>query len=412
MRLEKKLPEGWKLKAIREICTVVRGGSPRPKGDPKYFSKVKTPIHWISIGDLSKHSDGKYLRCTDEYLTSEGKERSRYLTKGTLVLTNSGTVGVPAFLGINGCIHDGFLAFLDISPSIDVNFLYYFFQGCQEEMIALAPKGTQANLNTSIVKEVMVPIPPLETQRKIVAILEKAEETKHLRTKSNGLTQKLLQNVFLEMFSESNPEYSSWPIVKIEELADLNRGSMRTGPFGSNLRHTEFVDAGIAVLGIDNVVGNSFQWVQRRFISPEKFETLKCYQVHPGDVLITIMGTIGRSCVVPQEIPISISTKHLAVITCNRRICDPTFLSSSFVLHPEIIHQLMATAKGAIMDGLNLGIIRSLKLHLPPLALQLEYKAMESRIRENQRVMNESASYVTGLISAFNQGVFSGEMVA
>ena len=77
------------------------------------------------------------------------------------------------------------------------------------------------------------------------------------------------------------------------------------------------------------------------------------------------MATIGKSCVVPNDIPLSISTKHLAVITCDKTKCDPQFLSHSIILHPEIKQQMSQALIGAIMDGLNLKIIKSLKIPLP-----------------------------------------------
>ncbi|WED62142.1 hypothetical protein [Vibrio alginolyticus] len=70
----------------------------------------------------------------------------------------------------------------------------------------------------------------------------------------------LARSVFIDMFGSKAQGYSEWPLHKIEELAESKKGSMRTGPFGSDLKHSEFVDEGIAVIGIDNAVKNEFAW--------------------------------------------------------------------------------------------------------------------------------------------------------
>ncbi len=123
-------------------------------------------------------------------------------------------------------------------------------------------------------------------------------------------------------------------------------GAMRTGPFGSDLRHSEFVDAGVAVLGIDNAVRNRFAWDERRYITKEKYERLKRYTVQPHDVIVTIMGTTGRSAVVPDDVPLAITTKHLATITVNRKLAEPEFVAQAIRRHPALLGQIQQANRG------------------------------------------------------------------
>src|SRR5262249_30684070 len=137
----------------------------------------------------------------------------------------------------------------------------------------------------------------------------------------------------------------------------------------------------IAVLGIDNAVQNRFAWGERRFITPEKYDKLRRYTVLPSDVIVTIMGTTGRSAVVPDDIPTAITTKHLATITLDREQAEPEFVSQALFRHPEVLRQIAAANRGAIMSGLNLGLIKALRIPIPPPGRQREFARVTTRIR-------------------------------
>ena len=197
------------------------------------------------------------------------------------------------------------------------------------------------------------------------------------------LTEDLLRSTFLSMVGPANSNYMNWPSHHVQDLAASGNSSMRTGPFGSTLRHSEFVDQGIAVLGIDNAVQNRFAWGERRFITPEKYEELKRYTAFPGDVIITIMGTTGRSAVLPDDLPAAITTKHLATITVNRDLLLPEILSESIFHNPRVLAQIEAANRGAIMEGLNLGIIRKLRINTPPMDQQMHYESIRHHLLVN-----------------------------
>ena len=165
------LPRNWVNTTIGEVLYVIRGASPRPKGDPQYFSEARTPYHWVKISDIRKHGQSGLLMDTDEFLTEAGMRKSVLLPKGTLVLTNSATIGVPIVLGIEGCcIHDGYLAFPNFPHELlSQKFLLYLFHTLKKHAERNARGLAQLNLNTDLVRSFPFGLPPLAEQTRIVA---------------------------------------------------------------------------------------------------------------------------------------------------------------------------------------------------------------------------------------------------
>ncbi|MUJ22947.1 restriction endonuclease subunit S [Aliivibrio fischeri] len=162
---------------IDDIATVVRGSSPRPKGDPRYYGGT---IPRLMVEDIVR--DGKYVTACIDYLTEEGAKKSRLKQKGTLVMVCSGTpatVGNPAILNIDACIHDGIISLDNINEEIvRTEYLYYLMVLNQRQSFNLATHGgTFVNLTTSIVKKMRFSFPPLEYQDKAIELCKQFETT-------------------------------------------------------------------------------------------------------------------------------------------------------------------------------------------------------------------------------------------
>lgn len=254
--------------------------------------------------------------------------------------------------------------------------------------------------------KIPITVPPIKDQRRIADILDKADALRAKRREAIAHLDSLSQSIFHEMFSG----FAESTTVPLENLAAAEKGSIRTGPFGSQLLTSEFTDSGIAVLGIDNTVDNRFSWKQRRFISTEKFEKLKRYTVHPGDVVITIMGTLGRCAVIPDDIPAAINTKHLCCITLDREKAHPVFLHSYFLQHPVAVNYLRQTTKGSIMGGLNMGIIKSMPVIQPPLKLQTKFARRMAIIDSLRSQQQAQLAELDSLFMSLQDRAFKGDL--
>lgn len=294
----------------------------------------------------------------------------------------------------------GTLQYLLPKSNVRVEFLKYAIQHMHLERYFSG--ATIPHIYFRDYKNEQFPLPSLQIQDEILALLAHVENIIAARHAQLSALDELVKARFFEMFGETNP---AWPAVTISDVCS----KARTGPFGSALHHGEFVESGIFVLGIDNAVENRFSYNRMRYITPEKYQQLKRYTVYPGDVIITIMGTVGRSAVIPPDMPTAINTKHLACLTPNVEKIDSTFLCSAFQMHPEIRRQLLSQTKGAIMDGLNLSIIKGLKFHLPPLSLQTQFTTFVSRVETAKTTIRQSLAETQTLFESLMQKYFGKE---
>ena len=275
---------------------------------------------------------------------------------------------------------------------------------------AMKMKGAagQRRVPADFFAALQIPLPPLAEQKRIAGILDAADALRAKRREALGQLDTLLQSTFLDMFGELTG--NGWEMVTVEDVARNKNGAIRTGPFGSQLLHNEFVGEGIRVLGIDNAVANVFREGEPRFITPQKYERLRRFTVRPGDVLITIMGTCGRCAVVPEDIGVAINTKHLCCITLDREKCLPEFMHAYFLEHPLARRYLERSAKGAIMAGLNMGIIKALPIPVPPLDLQHRFAAIVESVEHQKASQRTHLAELDTLFASLQSRAFRGDL--
>ena len=164
------IPDNWKWDRLGNLLIIERGGSPRPIKD--FITTDDNGINWIKIGDTEKGS--KYINSCAEKIKPEGMKKSRYVEKGDFILSNSMSFGRPYILNIDGCIHDGWLVLRQPVQVFDNDYLYYllsspmvFYQFCGRVAGAVVN-----NLNSDKVALTVVPIPPIDEQKRIARKIE------------------------------------------------------------------------------------------------------------------------------------------------------------------------------------------------------------------------------------------------
>ena len=169
-------PMGWVERRIDSVFMVARGGSPRPI--QAYLTESDDGLNWIMIGDAS--ADSRYITSTKKRIKPEGLSKSRMVHEGDFLLTNSMSFGKPYILKTEGCIHDGWLVLSPKDKRMSADFFYSLLStgALYREFSKKAAGAVVKNLNTKLVSQILVPVPPLDLQQRFAAIVESVERQK------------------------------------------------------------------------------------------------------------------------------------------------------------------------------------------------------------------------------------------
>jgi type I restriction enzyme S subunit len=183
-----EVPAHWEISKFGYISMIVRGGSPRPSGDPALFNGDYSP--WVTVAEITKDNE-IYLVETESFLTKKGSEQCRVFASDTLLLSNSGaTLGVPKILKIDANANDGVVGFENLSLCLE--FAYFYLSSLTEDLRQRIKQGSgQPNLNTDIVKNIPVPIPPEHE------VLEIVTSVNNIRNKYSMLINKAARGIEL-----------------------------------------------------------------------------------------------------------------------------------------------------------------------------------------------------------------------
>jgi restriction endonuclease S subunit len=166
--IELEFDENWEVTKLDDLCEIVRGSSPRPRSDSKFYGGN---IPRLMVADVTR--DGMYVTPSIDTLTEEGAKQSRPMKKGDLVMAVSGQPGVCAILAIDACIHDGFAGCRNMNQEkILTEYAYHYLMSQMDVNNSQSVGAIFKNLNLDQLRQFEIPLPPLKIQREIVARIE------------------------------------------------------------------------------------------------------------------------------------------------------------------------------------------------------------------------------------------------
>lgn len=263
--------------------------------------------------------------------------------------------------------------------SVDIEYVYYYLCAFPTIMQRLYKGVGIKHISLSDIKNIEIEYPPIEVQRTIVSVLSFLDAVIKKRQIS------VVKNIpeLLKSYYSQLVDNNVWDKVRISDILV----KIKSGPFGTQLHVSQFSDKGeIYVYGIDDLTKKV---PKTRYLSIAELDKYERYQVNGDDVLISIMGTVGRTKVVPKDIGLAINTKHLVDITLNQDLCKPYFLAYTLENDRKVKRQIESSKHGAVMSAINMSDVKNLKITLPSIKVQMYFEEVYHQVKDIQKCMEE-----------------------
>jgi len=398
------LPKGWEWKTLREV-SMIRGGNGAPQNN-KYFENGK--YNFIRTSDLGVVGRTSTLDCSRDKINDMAVMELgfRVIPKNSVLIPKS---GASIFLNHRALTtKDSYisshLAAIVPNSGIDPKFLYYWSTTLDAKSIT--NDVNYPSLRLTDLEEVDIPVPPLETQKKIVAILDKAEEIKRLRAEANAQTQKLIQSVFLDMFGDPVTNPKGWKETVFGKIIVETKNGL--------YKQDKFYGSGIPILRMYNIINQEIKLDNYHLINVSE-EELSQYRLDPGDILFNRVNSpiwLGKCAVIPNGLGKCIFESKNIRIRIDTNQASPYYIVH-YLATPAGRREIIKRTKTAVNQAtVNNEDIRNFKIILPPLELQRKYEDVINHIKKTRTNQKGNESMIRTVNNNLLSKAFKGELVA
>lgn len=407
-----QLPKGWAAKTLIELAEYHNGAAFKPK------DWVEDGLPIIRIEQLNDPDSE-----TDKF--SGTLLPSNFVDTGNLIFSWSATLKVVIWAHGPGALNQHLYKVVP-KAGIEKLFLLYLLDFNMDKLAGQSQGSTMRHVTRKELTRFRVAYPAEESfQQKIVSILrtidQAIEKTEALIEKYQQIKAGLMHDLFTrgigpdgklrptreqatDLYQETPIGWipKDWGLDVVEKLLAPVANNLRSGPFGSALLKSELVEDGIPFLGIDNIYVERVEATFRRFVSQKKFLEWFRYAVRSRDVVITIMGTVGRSAVIPDGVDRALSSKHLWAMTFDQEKVVPELVCWQLNFASWVKSWFRRETQGGIMDAIQSKTLRKLRLPVPPLSEQEiifnPYRAITERIEAEQKILAKFQREKSGLM--------------
>ncbi|AGE20934.1 DNA methylase [Geobacillus sp. GHH01] len=372
----------WKLLKFSDVL----------RDETKNAKKIKKE-EYLAQGSYPIIDQGK------DYIAGFTNDGDGIYDKSPLIIFGDHTrilkyIDFPIFIGADGA---KLLKNVFSEEEVLTKYIYYYLR-------TVNIPDTGYNRHFKFLKEVVIPIPSIDLQKRIVSVLDKAQELIDKRKAQIEALDQLTQSVFLEMFGDpvSNPK--GWDVKKLKDIAEIEDGDR-----GENYpKQHELVSEGILFLSTSNFVNNKLDLSKVTYITKEKFSQLRKGKLRRGDLIVTLRGSIGNIVIFDEEgYDTGFINAQMAILrlkNVNRIFFQQLYTSNSFQL------VLKKTQTGSSQPQLPLKNLKELEIIIPPLELQELFAATIQQINLKKELLLKSQAEIQNMFNSLMQRAFKGEL--
>jgi type I restriction enzyme S subunit len=391
----KDLPEGWHWRELGEVANFINGRAFKPSD----WGTEGLPIVRIqNLTDPNKpfnYYNGDY-------------EPRHFIQNGDILVSWSASLGVFKWGRGDALLNQHIFKVEPHNELINKDFFAYVIQTKIDEMKHRVHGSTMKHITKGLFLSLKIPLPPLETQRRIVEILERADALRRKRQEADEKTSQILQAAFVKMFGDPVRNEMGWDtdIIDNHTSIKVTKGSTPT-TYGY-----KWEDEGVLFLRSECITPDEVSLTGSMYISQEAHDSMKRSKVFPGDILIRITGEVGISAIFPEYLKEANINQHIAIVRLEENCSlDPLFLMNQLNTQ-DFRNHFVSITRGVTHPHLSLQQIRETKIIVPPLELQQQFARLVERVETMRERQTKSKEQINEMFQGLMQKAFRGELVA
>jgi len=375
---------GWTYKKLGEVATIISGSTPKTN-IPEYWDGAH---FWVTPAELGK---SVYIGETERTITDDAVNNTNLtlLPVGTVLLSSRAPIGKIAITTVPMYCNQGFKNIV-CSEELNNKFTYYFIGHIVPYLQSLGRGATFKEISKTIVENVKLPVPSMEEQLAIVAELDEINEAIEALQQQVADLDALAQSTFYTMFGDPVTNEKGWEVDKLNAICDVRDGTHDS---------PSYIEMGFPLITSKNVINGAIDFDNVNYISKEDFDNIsKRSRVDIGDIIMPMIGTIGRPAIVKTDKKFAIKNVALIKFVQNSSILNIFLIS--ILSSPSFDAFMKKNNKGGTQKFIALGDIRKLPIILPPIVLQQEFAAKVKAIESTKAEINAQISEMQNLLAS------------